>query len=192
MSDNTTPQDGTQQPSAVDPQPTQDAPKASKATGSQDDGKVFDEDYVKQLRDEAAKYRTERNDARQQLETIQDQLDKLQEGMKAQFEDSLNELKSRLDAADNRAREAELNAMRSTIAGEVGLPPQLAARLQGEDEESIRADAQALRETLPSGALNVRTGNASPPPQQSKGQQLFNKKRENGMHPFSPEFQRRG
>lgn len=39
---------------------------------------------------------------------------------------------------------AELGALRTRIAHETGLPFELAERLRGEDEKSLRADAEAL------------------------------------------------
>ncbi len=62
-------------------------------------------------------------------------------------------------AAEERARAIELATMRERIARTVGLPEALAARLQGEDEESITADAKALHKILPAPtAPNINSG----------------------------------
>lgn len=49
--------------------------------------------------------------------------------------------------AEVRARDVEL--LRQRIGVEVGLPAELVARLQGEDEESLRADAKSLAAVVP-------------------------------------------
>lgn len=55
----------------------------------------------------------------------------------------------RIAALENQLRESNLKAMRLEIAAEVGLPKALAARLQGDDEEALRADAEALKALIP-------------------------------------------
>lgn len=50
---------------------------------------------------------------------------------------------------EGRIRAQELAMMRQRIAGAKGLPPALAERLQGETEEEITADADALLKALP-------------------------------------------
>lgn len=72
---------------------------------------------------------------------------------------NLTELeKAQKAAADAEAARAELEAqirsrdvelLRQRVGAEVGLPVELVARLQGEDEESIRADAKALAAVIP-------------------------------------------
>lgn len=68
------------------------------------------------------------------------------------YKQSQTELeKSREDKkeADARAQKSEIKALRTQIAAEVGLPPKLATRLQGETDEEIRADAEAILELMP-------------------------------------------
>lgn len=43
----------------------------------------------------------------------------------------------------------KLSDLKRTIAAEIGLPDVLAARIQGADEETMRADAEQLKEALP-------------------------------------------
>jgi len=54
-------------------------------TTTADDPKVFDADYVKELRNESAKYRTERNESLKSVESLQTQLAELQ-GRITEFE----------------------------------------------------------------------------------------------------------
>ncbi len=52
------------------------------------------------------------------------------------------------EAAEKAKAEAELSSLRTRVGTEKGLPSTLADRLQGEDEESIRADADEMVKTL--------------------------------------------
>lgn len=51
---------------------------------------------------------------------------------------------SEMDALNARIREYETASVKTRIANEAGIPLELADRLSGEDEDAIRADAQAL------------------------------------------------
>lgn len=62
------------------------------------------------------------------------------------------------------AKLAELTVLKSTIAAESGLPPALASRLSGDDEESIRKDVETM--------LQYTKGTEAPPP----GKGITNKK----------------
>lgn len=50
---------------------------------------------------------------------------------------------------EQRAKAAEIAAMRVKVGAEVGLPAALVDRLAGEDIESIKADAEAIMAALP-------------------------------------------
>lgn len=77
--------------------------------------------------------------------------------LKAQIETLKGEVVD-LRAANKRS---ETTALRARIAKETHLPEGLASRLQGEDEEAIRADAAKLLEEIgPSGSV----GRGSNPP----------------------------
>ena len=54
-----------------------------------------------------------------------------------------------LDATRAQAKALELAALKRDVAAEVGLPPALAARLQGDDAEALKADAAALLAAMP-------------------------------------------
>lgn len=53
-------------------------------------------------------------------------------------------------AAEERAAKAERELMRLTVAAEKGLTPSQARRLQGDSEDDLRADADALLQDFPS------------------------------------------
>lgn len=59
-------------------------------------------------------------------------------------EDRISQLSAELDARNAALAAAEFDAIRSSVAVAKGLPPELAARLQGEDRKSLEKDADAL------------------------------------------------
>lgn len=61
---------------------------------------------------------------------------------------ALGEKETEASALQTAKAQAELAALRYRIAYENGLPPALADRLTGDDEEQIRADAAALAELV--------------------------------------------
>lgn len=62
--------------------------------------------------------------------------------------DKSGDLSERLSAAEKRAQEAELKALRLTVAAEKGLTPSQAKRLVGETQEELNADAEELLATF--------------------------------------------
>lgn len=68
------------------------------------------------------------------------------EDVKKQYEGYLapEEVKKK----DAQIKSYETASVKTRIASEVGLPYEMAARLSGEDEESIRKDAQALQKLM--------------------------------------------
>ena len=95
---------------------TEPTPPQVEAPTAQDaEPKTFDADYVQKLRQEAAKYRTE---AKANADAAQ-----------------------RLAAAEKKAQDAELKALRSDIAQAKGVP---AGLLTGSTEEELTASADAL------------------------------------------------
>lgn len=95
-------------------------------------------DATKKANAEAAKYRK--------------QAEALEQAEKAKQEAELSEtekLKRDLAEAKSQLKATQLDNLKRTVAASVGLPASLAARLQGDDEETLKADAQALLESLP-------------------------------------------
>jgi len=105
------------------------------------EAKTFDETYVKKLRDEAAKYRTEAKanaEAAARLKEFEDR-DKTEAEKAA----------GRLTAAEQRAAEAESRALRLDVAFEKGLTPAQAKRLVGTSREDLEADADEILRDFP-------------------------------------------
>lgn len=85
--------------------------------------------------------------------TTQEQLDSLLAAEREKFKGyvSPDELKKQTDALSAQITELtaknkafELSSLKAKIAREAGLRPELAERLTGEDEKSLKADAKAL------------------------------------------------
>lgn len=112
-----------------------DAPEAQvEAPAALDaEPKTFDADYVAKLRHEAAKYRTESKanaDAAKRLAEIE-------EAQKTETQ----KLADRLAAAEKKAQDAEVKALRSDVAQAKGVP---AGLLTGSTEEELNASADML------------------------------------------------
>ena len=160
--------------------PAQVAPATSGETP-----KTFSAEYVAELRNEAAAWRTKLREKEAELGTAKatpaatpDEL----AALKAEVE----QLKAAQVQRDEAIKAKDLELMKQRIAGELGLTPKLAARLQGADEDSIRADAQALAEELPKPAAGRLTPGATAgvPNGQAQGrtrdqlyQELYGRKR---------------
>ena len=111
------------------------APDAAQeaATDADAEPKTFDADYVAKLRQEAAKYRT---DAKANADAAK-RLAEIEEAQKTETQ----KLADRLAAAEKKAQDAELKALRSDIAQAKGVP---AALLTGSTEDELNASADAL------------------------------------------------
>lgn len=115
------------------PTPTPDpAPVAGQET--------FSKDYVQQLRNEAAKYRTEKNDA---VEAAKAAVQQEWEGKLTETASKISELEGQLGAAG-----IELTKLR--IALELGVPSDkvlaFAEILKGDNEDAIKASATSAKE----------------------------------------------
>lgn len=91
-------------------------------------------DELSRTRREAARYRTERN------------------GLKEQFKDAKtpDEFQAVLAEYEEKVQQAELKALRESVARKHKLPDALANRLQGTSEEELTEDAKALAQFAPS------------------------------------------
>lgn len=120
---------------------TVETPPAGEDAAPKDEAKTFDADYVKKLRDEAAKYRTEAKanaDAARKLADI--------EADKAKADQTAAEREA---AAEQRASQAEARAMRLDVAFEKGLTPAQAKRLVGDTRDALEADAEEILRDFP-------------------------------------------
>lgn len=61
----------------------------------------------------------------------------------------MDKLKRQLAETEKKAADAERKAIRQRVAVDTGLPVVFADRLQGDDEEAMRADAAKLLEAIP-------------------------------------------
>lgn len=116
----------------TEPTPTP-APPVEPQQPQDGEAKTFDADYVAKLRQEAAKYRTEAKanaDAAARLAEIE-------EANKTEAQ----KLADRLAAAEAKAQEAELRALRSDVSREKGVPAEL---LSGTTAEELNAAADRL------------------------------------------------
>lgn len=85
---------------------------------------------------------------------------------KGKYEELYKAEKARADAAAAQAQAERLANLRERIGRANGLPEALAARLQGEDEESLSADAKALAALMPKPTapnINAAPGNGAAP-----------------------------
>ncbi len=77
------------------------------------------------------------------------ELEKRVSAAPAKDESQLTELAKRVEQAEKRAAESERKALITSLAAEYKLPAALAARLQGDSEEALRKDAEALAALVP-------------------------------------------
>ena len=103
-----------------------------------DEAKTFDADYVKKLRDEAAKYRKE---AKANAEAAS-RLAEIEEAQKSEAEKAAD----RVRQLESEVEEARRESLRFRVASEFGIPTDKAELLlTGSDEETMRKQAEALR-----------------------------------------------
>lgn len=101
---------------------------------------TFDADYVKKLRQEAAKYRTEAKanaDAAKKLAEIE-------ESKKSEADRAADALKAQTDRADM----AEAALLRYEVATDKGVPPKAMRLLSGGTREEIEASADDVLELI--------------------------------------------
>lgn len=98
--------------------------------------KTFDADYVKKLRDEAAKYRTE---AKANAEAAK-KLAEIEEANKTEAEKQAE----RLAQAEERAKALEVKASRAEVASTTGIPADILAGPEDSTPEAITAFAQKV------------------------------------------------
>jgi capsid protein len=164
--------------------PAQVAPANSGETPT-----TFSPEYVEGLRKEAAKWRTALREKEAELAAAKVTPAASPDDLLA-LKTEVEQLKAAQVQRDEAIKAKDLELMKQRIAGELGLTPKLAARLQGADEDSIRADAQALAEELPKPAAGRLTPGATAgvPNGQAQGvtrDQLLQKMYGRKRHSFS-------
>lgn len=120
--------------------PDPDAADAAPPEGNADDLPQWARDAIAKANKEAAAYRTKVRD----LEPLAKKARDLEDASKSE----LDKATERLTAAEKRAAEAELRAMRLEVAASKGLTPAQARRLVGSTLEELEADADELLATF--------------------------------------------
>lgn len=118
------------------PEATPQADETPPEGEQQAETKTFDADYVKKLRDEAAKYRTE---AKANAEAAK----KLAEIEEANSTEAEKQAK-RLAEAEARAQALEVKATRAEVASETGVPADILAGPEDSTAEAIKAYANRV------------------------------------------------
>ncbi len=138
---------------AVEQAPVRGAVNDDQVSGSVDnnpadvvsgEAKSFDEDYVKSLRSEAAKYRTQAREYAEKAKAYDEHV----QSQKSEQE----RMAEALDAASRERDALRSEMLRMKVAQEKQLPASLVDRLRGDTEEEMMADADSLLEGL-KGAL---------------------------------------
>jgi len=132
-----------QRATAAEERATAAEERAKTAAGAKDsDGKnKYSEEYVKKLRDEAAKHRVGANDAKGELQKFKD-------AAKTEAERVADAIKE----AETRAEKAERELLRIRVATDKNVPAHLASRLVGDTKEELEADADSLlKDVAPAG-----------------------------------------
>lgn len=118
----------------------------------------FPRDVVTKLRGESEKRRLQLREREEKITTLEQavteretveetaRIAQLQEQEK--FQELANEYQQKYEDVQTEMVQRDIQLMRMRVAGEVGLPSELADRLIGETEESIRQDAERLAELV--------------------------------------------
>jgi hypothetical protein len=144
------------------------------ASPTQDEDVQDVDPRIRRANAEAARYRVERNTARQQVASLETQLENLRDELTAQHQQAVEDLQQQLERAQQTTHEAQLRQWRMEAVGRAGLPPELADRLQGDDPEAIVTDAERLARLFPL-RKTLRTGHASQSGSPTRAQQIFNR-----------------
>lgn len=86
------------------------------------------------------------------LKAAKEELDKLKDGQKSELEKA-NAAREKAEAKakefEAKVKLMELNALKSKLAAEAGIPAEFADRIRGEDEASIKTDIESLKKLFP-------------------------------------------
>lgn len=143
-----TPEDNklTPETPASPPTPAPDAPP----DWVKDPAKAYEE--IQKLRTEAAERRTalkalEDAQAKRQADEAKAKEKELADQSK--FKELAEQYQAERDKLQAEIGKLTLDALRSKIAADAGLPPSFAARLQGTTEDELKADAETLKADMP-------------------------------------------
>lgn len=156
------------------PEDTQGQAPSDAGTQPQDGGDKFDAKYVEELRQEAARYRTQLRDTQTQLKELQpkaEQFDQLQEAQKSseqKLQERLTALEADLAAKAAEAERAQKQAQLTRLATKAGVDPDILdlldlGKLDLSDEKKVLevlgrfAKTAAGAQVKPSGAATGET-----------------------------------
>ena len=136
------------------------------ASTSSAEAKTFDEKYVRELRAEAAKYRKELQEVktwREQQEADARQRQEAEALQQGKYKELLDAREKELTDLRVQIAQRDLDVLKMKIANEYSLPPALASRLQGTNEDELKQDAEALKAIIPPKADATADAPATPP-----------------------------
>ncbi len=114
----------------------------------------FDADYVKQLRSEAAKYRTEAQEAKSKVQEFED-------ANASEVEKAQNKATKEAE----RASAAEAKLLRYEVANEKNVPAKLVPLLTASDRESLESQADLILENAKPETPDFNGGAREPAPE---------------------------
>lgn len=125
-------------------EPTPQEPPSGQQPGQEPEPQTFDREYVQQLRAEAARHRTEAQEAKSRVEEFE----------RANQTD-LERVSGERDTLKSELEPTKQENLRLRVALDKKLPPELVDRLKGGTKEEMEADADSLLELV---------GQQQPPP----------------------------
>jgi hypothetical protein len=135
MTQEVTPAAG-QEPAATPPEntdPPSTDPPAEGDEGKGGEGKTFSEDYVRELRSEAAKHRTRAQEAQSELQELQDR-----------DASDVEKANRRAERAEGKLADMEARLLRHEIANEKQVPAEAVDLLTGTTREDLEAQADKI------------------------------------------------
>lgn len=105
---------------------------------------------------------------------------------------TVERIQAELEAEKTARRNAELQSLKLQVAATVGLPPELAARLNGSTLEEITLDATQLAGVMPKSSLLVvpRVGQGAEAPKPSRAMDILRNIDGKAQNPFDIEMHR--
>lgn len=140
----------------TEPDVTQDVITDSPATGpanTVDSLPDWAQAIIKDARNEAAKYRTEKTKAQKEAEKQAQQ----QAEQQGEYQKLYEQAKMQLEEANQIAEQERMARLKATVAHKLNLPAALVDRLRGNTEDELAADAQALLDAMPKPVITTRT-----------------------------------
>ncbi|TCS80372.1 capsid assembly scaffolding protein Gp46 family protein [Tepidibacillus fermentans] len=146
--------------------------------------KTFTQEEIDRIIAERLKREKEKYKDYEQLKKAAEELQKLKEAQMTEQEKlqaKLAEYEKALQEKERLAREAQLQTTKTKILTEMGLPLDLANRIFGEDEETIRQDAEMLKKLL--GISGKPIGGGTNPADQKGYSKIYTRAEINRMTP---------